>query len=165
MDNAVKTLEQLKQADKMARLAMRKNGPKSYKRGQGALIKALSEHDGATRDELVDALNADRGTLKDIVLKAQRNGYVTMENIEGKKAYTVKLTEEGRNLAAKRNAANEKAAQKVVAVLTAEEQQQLDALTAKLIAGIEEQGINAKKKGHKAERNFNSGDKRFYTCC
>ncbi|MDY6111791.1 MAG: hypothetical protein SPI85_03260, partial [Ellagibacter isourolithinifaciens] len=41
MTEAMKTLAQLKKASKLTRLAFHKNGPKSFKRGQGALLKFL----------------------------------------------------------------------------------------------------------------------------
>ena len=37
MNDYAKTLAKMKKAGKLVRLAQRKNGPKSYKRGQGAL--------------------------------------------------------------------------------------------------------------------------------
>ena len=43
MNESTKTLAQLKKASKLVRLAFRKNGPKSFKRGQGALLNALVE--------------------------------------------------------------------------------------------------------------------------
>ena len=48
MTEAMKTLARLKKASKLTRLAFHKNGPKSFKRGQGALLKFLLEDDGAT---------------------------------------------------------------------------------------------------------------------
>ena len=48
MNEAAKSLAQMKKANKLVRLAFRKNGPKSFKRGQGALLQALLVDDGAT---------------------------------------------------------------------------------------------------------------------
>ena len=75
MTEAMKTLAQLKKASKLTRLAFHKNGPKSFKRGQGALLKFLLEDDGATQRDLVKKLGVDRRELKGIVKKAERNGY------------------------------------------------------------------------------------------
>ena len=77
MNQASQTLAQLKKASKLVRLAFHKNGPKSYKRGQGALLNALVDNDGTTQRELVKILGLNRSELKDIVKKAERNGYVT----------------------------------------------------------------------------------------
>ena len=144
MNEATATLAQLKKASKLTRLAFRKNGPKSYKRGQGALMNALLENDGATQRELVKILGWDRAALKDTVKKAERNGYVTIGDHEDKHTYTVSLTDEGQKIAAKRVAANDK---------TAEEVAQLNAITEKLILGIKDKGVNGKKKGRKAHHH------------
>ena len=77
--------------------------PKSYKRGQGALLNALVDNDGTTQRELVKILGLNRSELKDIVKKAERNGYVTIEDAEGERTYAVKLTDEvARSLKARR---------------------------------------------------------------
>ena len=106
MTEATKTLAQLKKASKLTRLAFHKNGPKSYKRGQGALLNALLANDGTTQRELVKTMGMDRSDLKGIVKKAERNGYVTIEDCDAKHTYAVKLTDEGRKVAEKRVAAN-----------------------------------------------------------
>ena len=98
MTEATKTLAQLKKASKLTRLAFHKNGPKSYKRGQGALLNALLANDGTTQRELVKTMGMDRSDLKGIVKKAERNGYVTIEDCDAKHTYAVKLTDEGRIL-------------------------------------------------------------------
>ena len=53
MTSAVKTLAQLKKASKLSNRAYRKNGPKSYKSGQGALLKVLHKKGATTTRELV----------------------------------------------------------------------------------------------------------------
>lgn len=153
MNEATATLAQLKKASKLTRLAFRKNGPKSYKRGQGALMNALLANDGATQRELVKILGWDRSTLKDTVKKAERNGYVTIGDHEDKHTYTVSLTDEGRKIAEKRVAANDKTAEEILECLSAEEVAQLNAITEKLILGIKDKGVNGKKKGRKAHHH------------
>lgn len=153
MNEATATLAQLKKASKLTRLAFRKNGPKSYKRGQGALMNALLANDGATQRELVKILGWDRSALKDTVKKAERNGYVTIGDHEGKHTYTVSLTEEGKKIAEKRVAANDKTAEEILECLSAEEVAQLNAITEKLILGIKDKGVNGKKKGRKAHHH------------
>lgn len=152
MNEAAKSLAQLKKANKLVRLAFRKNGPKSYKRGQGALLRALLENDGATQRELVKTLGINRSNLKDVVKKAQRNEYVTIESVDEPRTYAVKLTNLGRELAEKRVAANDRAADEILSCLTAEEVKQLDAITEKLIVAMKEKGISGKKKGYKVRR-------------
>ncbi len=150
MNEATATLAQLKKASKLTRLAFRKMGPKSYKRGQGALMNALLANDGATQRELVKILGWDRSALKDTVKKAERNGYVTIGDHEDKHTYTVSLTDEGKKIAEKRVAANDKTAEEILECLSAEEVAQLNAITEKLILGIKDKGVNGKKKGRKA---------------
>lgn len=152
MNEAAKSLAQLKKANKLVRLAFHKNGPKSYKRGQGALLRALLENDGATQRELVKTLGMNRSNLKDVVKKAQRNEYVTIEKVDEPRTYAVKLTDLGRELAEKRVAANDRTADEILSCLTAEEVKQLDAITEKLIVAMKEKGISGKKKGYKVRR-------------
>lgn len=152
MNEAAKSLVQLKKANKLVRLAFHKNGPKSYKRGQGALLRALLENDGAMQRELVKTLGVNRSNLKDVVKKAQRNEYVTIEKVDEPRTYAVKLTDLGRELAEKRVAANDRTADEILSCLTAEEVKQLDAITEKLIVAMKEKGISGKKKGYKVRR-------------
>lgn len=152
MNEAAKSLAQLKKANKLVRLAFHKNGPKSYKRGQGALLRALLENDGATQRELVKTLGINRSNLKDVVKKAQRNEYVTIESVDEPRTYAVELTDLGRELAEKRVAANDRTADEILSCLTAEEVKQLDAITEKLIVAMKEKGISGKKKGYKVRR-------------
>ncbi len=153
MNEATATLAQLKKASKLTRLAFRKNGPKSYERGQGALMNALLANDGATQRELVKILGWDRSALKDTVKKAERNGYVAIGDHEDKHTYTVSLTDEGKKIAEKRVAANDKTAEEILECLSAEEVAQLNAITEKLILGIKDKGVNGKKKGRKAHHH------------
>ena len=150
MTEATKSLAQLKKASKLTRLSFHKNGPKSYKRGQGALLNALLASDGTTQRELVKTLGMDRSELKGIVKKAERNGYVIIEDADAKHTYTVKLTDEGRELAEKRVSANDKTAEDILNCLSADEVAQLNALTEKIILSCKDKGINGKKKGRKA---------------
>ena len=140
MTEATKTLAQLKKASKLTRLAFHKNGPKSYKRGQGALLNALLANDGTTQRELVKTMGMDRSDLKGIVKKAERNGYVTIEDCDAKHTYAVKLTDEGRKVAEKRVAANDKTAESILDCLSADEVAQLNALTEKLILSCKDKG-------------------------
>lgn len=153
MNEAAATLAQLKKASKLTRLAFHKNGPKSYKRGQGALMNALLENDGTTQRELVKVLGWDRSALKDTVKKAERNGYVTIGDHTDKHTYTVSLTEDGKQIAQKRVAANDKTAEDILSCLSEKEVAQLNAITEKLILSVKDKGVNGKKKGHKAHRH------------
>ena len=152
MNQASQTLAQLKKASKLVRLAFHKNGPKSYKRGQGALLNALVDNDGATQRELVKILGLNRSELKDIVKKAERNGYVTIEDAEGERTYAVKLTDEGREVAQKRVAANDKTADDIIGCLSEEEIAQLNAITEKLILSMKDKGHQRQEEGSQSPR-------------
>ena len=116
-------------------------------------MNALLANDGATQRELVKILGWDRSALKDTVKKAERNGYVTIGDHEDKHTYTVSLTDEGKKIAEKRVAANDKTAEEILECLSAEEVAQLNAITEKLILGIKDKGVNGKKKGRKAHHH------------
>ena len=149
MNDASKALAQFKKANKLIQLSFRKNGPKSFKRGQGRLLNALFA-DGGTlnRDDLIWIMGCDRSELKGVVKKAVRNGYVRMDN-DAAHAYTVTLTDEGRTLAAKRAAANDRAATEIASCLSEEEVAQLNAITEKIILSCKAKGISGKKRGRK----------------
>ena len=149
MSDAIKTLNKMKKANKLVQLTFREFGPRSYKRGMGSLLSELSREDGATQRDLVVKTGMSRGALKNVVLKAKRKGYVTIEDADAERTYTVKLTEEGAKVAAKRNAKYEKVAEEVLSCLTAEEVAQLDAITEKLVVACKDKGVSAKKKGFK----------------
>lgn len=149
MTDSLKTLSKMKKANKLTQLYFRKNGPRSYKRGVGALIAALEDEGVATQRELVVATGLSRANLKDVVKKAVRKGYVTIQDAEGEKTYAVALTDEGKKVAAKRSAAQAKAADKLAEALTEDEIAALDAICEKLIVAAKEDGVSGKKKGRK----------------
>ncbi len=153
MNEATATLAQFKKAGRLTRRAFHKNGPKSYKNGQGALLNALIENDGSTQRELVKKLGWNRGELKSVVKKAVRNEYVTIGDHDDVRTYTVSLTNQGRELAEKRIAVNDRTAEDILSCLSAEEITQLNAITEKLILSCKAKGINCKKKGHKSHHH------------
>lgn len=148
MNEALTTLNQFKKADKFVRHMLHKNGPKSYKRGQGALLNILIEKETATQRELVEIIGISRRDLKDVVKKAERNGFVTIEDVDAERTYAVRLTDEGREVAQKRAEAQEKAAEEILSCLTDEEISQLNAISEKLIVSAKEKGFKGKKKCH-----------------
>lgn len=147
MSKAIKTLKQLKKAAKLTNRTFRKEGPKSYKKGQGALLKVLHASGGEMAStELVDRLGFDRRYLKDVVRKAVRSGNATMEDVAGERAYTVRITAEGDAIAEKRCAAQASVADRILSALTPEEAEQLDALTEKIILQCKEMGAHGDRK-------------------
>lgn len=149
------TLTHLDAAAKAANRAYHKNGPKSYRKGQGALLKVLHKSDGsATRDELIDRLGFNRRELKHVVRKAERNGFVSMDGLD-KGGYKVVLSAEGDALAEKRCAAQSKAAKDILSCLSADEVAQLDGLLVK----IAESCGGDKKMAGKKHRKSSHGKK------
>lgn len=157
MSKEIKALKQLNKAADLTNRAFHKNGPKSYKKGQGALIKVLHKHGGEmTSRELVETLGYDRKKLKDIVRKAQRNDYVEMKDSDEKHTYIVKITDKGDQIAEKRCEAHTKTAAEILSDLSDEEIQQLNALTEKIIVKTKAMGAHGKHKKGKKHSHHNS---------
>lgn len=169
MTTATKSLAQLKKAAKLTNRTFHKNGPKSYKKGVGALLKVLHKADGEmTSRELIDRLGFDRKELKETARKAVKCGYATIKDSDEKRTYTVKLTDEGEKLTEKRCSAQSKVADEVLSALTPEEAAKLDELTEKLIVQCKELGAHGKHKGgkkcrkhHRSHGHSHSGKR----CC
>lgn len=154
MSKETKAIKQLKKSAKLINRTFHKEGPKSYKKGQGALLKVLHAAGGEmTSPALVDRLGFDRRYLKDVVRKAVRRGYVVMEDIEGERAYTVRITDEGDAVAEKRCAAQAEVASRILSVLTPEEVDQLNALTEKIIVQCKEMGAYGDRKHGRCRRH------------
>ncbi len=150
MTDSVQTLAQLKKADKLARLNMHEFGPHSYSRGMGRFMRVLSEADGATQRELVETLGWSRYYLKNVVKKAEKRDFVAIVACEEPRTYRVQLTDTGKEIVAKRNAAEVRAADKIVGALSEDEQAQLNTLLDKLVVSAKAEGkISAYGKGRR----------------
>ena len=153
MTESSQILNQLKKADKLARLNMHEFGPHSYQRGIGRLLRTLADHDGATQRELVEELGWSRNYLKDVVKKAEKRELVDLVDDEEPRTYRVCLTDTGKAVLAKRDAAENKAADKILAVLTDEEREQLQTLLDKVVLSAKAEGrICAYGKGRKLHK-------------
>ncbi len=145
MTNEVKTLKQLKKATTLVNRTFHKNGPKSFKSGQGALIKVLHHNDGELNShKLIDKLSFNRSELKRVVRKAQRCGYVEFKDVEDASGYNVVLTELGETIAEKRCCAQRKVANDITSALSQEELETLNLLTEKLISSCKGLGAHGK---------------------
>lgn len=164
MSNTIKTLKKLRKTERLIDRAFHKHGPKSFKHGQGALLKVLHKHGGAMQaSDLIECLSFDRKHLKDVVRKAEKNGYVSISDSEGNRAYEVKLTEQGEKIAEKRCAAQEKTATEILAALNDDEIAEMDATCEKLIVRCKELGVHgARKHGKKHCHKMHHGAK---GCC
>ncbi len=153
MTESSRILNQLKKADKLARLNMHEFGPHSYQRGIGRLLRTLADHDGSTQRELVEELGWSRNYLKDVVKKAEKRELVNLVDDEEPRTYRVNLTDTGKAVLTKRDAAENKAADKILAALTDEEREQLQALLDKLVLSAKAEGrISAYGKGRKLHK-------------
>lgn len=153
MTDSVTLLNRLKKADKLARLNMHEFGPHSYRRGVGRLLRALGETGEVTQRELVEELAWSRNYLKGVVKKAEKREFVTLADAEEPRTYRVALTETGKEVLAKREAAEQRAADKILAPLSAKERDQLDALLDKIVVAAKADGkVCAYGKGRKLHK-------------
>jgi DNA-binding MarR family transcriptional regulator len=147
MSTSTQALAQLRKATTLTNRTFHKCGPKSYKTGQGALLKVLHRKGGSAETrELIDTLGFDRKTLKAVARKAEKSGYAKIVSNDKPRSYVVELTEVGSEIAEKRCAAQTDTADAILSDFSAEEIEQLNALTEKLILSCKAQGAHGKYK-------------------
>ena len=143
----------LKKAGNYMKLAMRKNGPRSFKRGQGALIKVIYKAGEGTlsKDDAKKALGWRGRDVRFVAKKAADNGYLTID--KPKNGFQMTLTDLGREVIKKRLEAEDKAADEILAGLSDEEKAQLTSLCEKICQTAEDMGVDystiQKKRGKK----------------
>lgn len=169
MADSSKLLHDLKHAANYAKLAMRDLGPRSFKRGQGALIKVVCKfsEDGTISKEKLECILGWRGKdVRHVAEKAKRNGYVTIEDPEYR--FLVSLTDKGQQVIQKRMKAEDRAADAILEALSDEERQQLQAITEKICKTCEELGVDyeqiKERKGGKGCRKQRRGGARKGCC-
>ncbi len=135
MTESSKALKSLKTAANYAKLAMHDLGPRSYKKGQGALLKVIEKfgEDGSIDKKRLERLLGWRGDeVRRVAEKAEENGYVAID--DGGFEFAVSLTAKGAEVLRKRFAVENHAADAVLAGLTPDEVDQLVVLTDKISA-------------------------------
>lgn len=154
MTESTKTIASLKKAANYTKLAMRKDGPRSFKRGQGALIKVIhkfGQNDSISKDEAKKVLGWRGCDVRDVAKKAADNGYLTIDN--PKDGFQMTLTQMGAEVVQKRLQAEDKAADAVLSGLSAAEKKKLGELCDKISMTAEEMGVDyatiQKKRGRK----------------
>ena len=162
MTDSIATFKQLKKASKLSCLVMHKNGPRSFRRGVGSLLRALDAEKAVTRDELIEFFGFSRKHLKNIVKKAEKDGLVAIE--EADEGYAVALTSEGADVLAKREEAHQAAADKLFGTLTNEEQEQLGALLDKIIVAAKDEDVTIYGKDYKDKKVKHCGG-HHKPCC
>lgn len=152
MVESTSTIASLKKAANYTKLAMRQEGPRSFKRGQGALIKVIYKFGNGTlgKDEAKKTLNWRGCEVRDVAQKAADNGYLTIENPED--GFVMTLTELGTEVIKKRLQAEDKAADEILSALTDQEKLTLAALCDKISETAEEMGIDYSRIQKKHEK-------------
>ena len=154
MTKSTETLAALKRAANYSKLAMHNEGPRSFKRGQGALIKVVYKFGGKkglTDKKLCHTLGWSCHETMAVAKKAADNGYVTIKRKDDGK-HRIKLTKLGKQIIEKRLAAEDRAADAVFAYLTDDEKAQLVALCSKVSQACEDMGVDyaeIKKRPHR----------------
>lgn len=125
MAESSKTIASLKKAANYTKLAMHAEGPRSFKRGQGALIKVIYKFgNGALdKDAAKKELNWRGCDVRSVAKKAQKNGYLTISDAEN--GFQMTLTDLGTEVIKKRLAAEDKAADAILSGLSSTEKNQL----------------------------------------
>lgn len=143
MAESTQVLHQLKTAANYTKLAMHKCGPRSFKEGQGALVKVLYKFgDGKlSLAKLQEHLGWSAHEVIAVAEKAQANGYVAFTTSK-KGKLRVKLTEKGTMVIKKRLAAEDRAADEVLSGLSDEERACLLKLCGKVIDTCETMGVD-----------------------
>lgn len=153
MSESTKAIASLKKAGNYMKLAMRKNGPRSFKRGQGTLIKVIYKAGEGTlsKDDAKKALGWRGRDVRFVAKKAADNGYLTID--KPKNGFQMTLTDLGREVIKKRLEAEDKAADEILAGLSDEEKAQLTSLCEKICQTAEDMGVDystiQKKRGKK----------------
>lgn len=143
MSESTKAIQGLKRASNYAKLTFREFGPKSYKKGQGALLKVVYKfgEDGTINKKTAEKVLGWCGKqLRHVAKKAQRNGYITIEDPEF--LFKMTLTEKGTEVIKKRMSAEDRTADTILEALNAEEVQQLINITEKISKTCEGLGID-----------------------
>ena len=166
MTESSKARKSLKTAANYAKLAMHDLGPRSYKKGQGALMKVIDkfgENGSIDKKKLERVLGWKGDEVRRVAEKAAGNGYVAIDDAGFE--FSVSLTDKGAEVLKKRFAVEDHAADAVLAGLTPQEVEQLVTLTNKISAtckddlGIDYDRIE-KRSCRKHERGGSRGDER-----
>lgn len=164
MNNSTKALHSLKRASNYSKLAMRDFGPKSFKKGQGALLKVIYKfgEEGKINKKTAEKILGWCGkNLRHVAKKAQRNGYISIEDPEF--AFAMSLTDKGTEVIKKRMDAEDRAADAILEQLSDEEIASLISITEKISDTCEGLGVDYSRIEKKQRRHH--GARRGEKCC
>ncbi len=154
MPESTKAIQSLKRAANYSKLAFREFGPKSFKQGQGALLKVIYKFgENGTIDEKAaeKVLDWEGKELRHVAQKAKKNGYLTIADPEF--GFAMTLTDKGKEVVQKRLEAESKTADTILEGLNAKEIETLIKLTDKISATCEGLGVDysviEKREHHK----------------
>lgn len=167
MTESTNVIASLKKAANYTKLAMHKEGPRSFKRGQGALVKVIYKFGKGTLDK--DTAKKTLGwrgcDVRNVAKKAADNGYLTIADPED--GFIMTLTKMGTEVIEKRLNAEDKAADEIMGALTDAEKKTLIKLCNKISAKAEEMGVDystiQKKRGMRNGKRC--CDKHGHKCC
>lgn len=165
MTESTQVLHQLKVATNYSKLAMHKCGPRSFKNGQGALVKVLYKFgDGKLPlKKLEKRLGWDGNEIICVAEKAQKNGYVRFATSK-KGKLSVELTDKGTMVVEKRLAAEDRAADEVLQGLSNKERACLLKLTGKIAKNCKAMGVDYDTIAVKGCRDRKPGHHHGHRC-
>ncbi len=143
MTESTKTIASLKKAANYMKLTMRQEGPRSFNRGQGALLKVVhrfGKGDCLGKDEAKKVLGWRGCDVRTVAEKAADNGYLTIA--DPSEGFQMTLTEMGAQVVQKRLEAEDRAADAVLSGLSDAEKKKLADLCDKISKTAEEMGVD-----------------------
>ncbi len=142
MAESTEALKKLKQAANYTKLAMRKDGPRSFKRGQGALLKVIYKFgDGKLdKDEAKKELGWRGCDVRSVARIAEKNGYLTIS--DSQEGFTMELSTMGTEVVKKRLEAESKAADSLFTGISDEEVEGLISVCNKISANAKALGVD-----------------------
>lgn len=128
---------------------------KGEKRGQGKILKFLSDNPEMTQKELQDYLNIQPGSMSEIVMKLESKGLISRTKNElDKRENILKITEDGKKTFQENGRKGDHKGQKLFEALEEPEQEELKRLLSKLILSWETlNGENCVGKGKRKEHS------------
>ena len=129
-------------ADEMSKVKLT---PRQY-----AVLVSVAEHEGLSQTGLVDRTGIDRSTLADIIRRMLRKGLLQRKRTkEDARAYSVRLTEEGRSLL---EAAAPGASRSEERLLAALPHDQRDAFLSALATIVKSMGVTESATGGRSDK-------------
>jgi MarR family transcriptional regulator, temperature-dependent positive regulator of motility len=102
---------------------------------QYIVLEAIAAHEGTTQTGIVDRTGIDRSTVADMVRRLNRQGLLARKRAkDDARAYSVKLTAQGETTLKKAREAAQRADDRLLSLLTKQNQKNLGAALAEITA-------------------------------